>query len=181
MDNCDNIQESLGAYLDGELEGTGKAQMEQHLAECKQCSLELEKLKKMEQASRGAHIEMPQEREWQALWRRIDSALRAPVREEAAAWHEALVSFWKSLSLSKKALASVAAAGIIVILLIFAVSEAEKDNEVVFPLASSEDVIQSEVEVDTSMYMAEYFKSGEGVTFFILMKKDENEADLGLL
>jgi len=181
MDSCDDNQKALGAYLDGELDRTARRRVEGHLAECSRCSHELEKLRKMEQASRQTHIEMPQEREWQALWKKIDSALTARPLEGAAAWYEGVVSFWKGLSLNKKALASAAAAGIVVIFLIFAVSEAEKENEMVFPLASPGDVIQSAVEVDDSSYMAEYFKGDEGLSFFILTKRDKDEADLGLL
>ena len=47
--NCDSVREKLNVYLDDELEGPQREAVREHLADCPDCSLCYEELKKLDQ------------------------------------------------------------------------------------------------------------------------------------
>ena len=70
--DCKQTRELLAAYLDGELSSAEKAGVERHLAECRECRLELESLREAQKAIRsaliaGASSQEPPKLAWEQL------------------------------------------------------------------------------------------------------------------
>jgi anti-sigma factor RsiW len=174
------MQKRLGAYLDGELDPVARRRIEDHLAECGRCTAELAALKSIEEAYRH-DVEMPREEEFQALWGRIAPRLAGGVQEETISWRKRIAYLWEAFTPRRMAIASLAAACIIVALAVLSVTQSEVAEEGIYPLAASGDVIQSEVELDSASYTPLYVQRDEGVGFVILIEKAEEQDDSGLI
>ena len=59
--NCKSVQAYLSAYLDGELNGTERLDIRQHLHECSECQAEEQQLKVLKQMLRGLPTYTPSE------------------------------------------------------------------------------------------------------------------------
>jgi len=81
---CSEIQENLSAYLDGELDPAGAAELESHLEGCESCRSELESLRSTVELVRS----VPRVQAPPVLKQRLASATssRKPVQESRVFW-----------------------------------------------------------------------------------------------
>ncbi len=68
---CDLIQPLLGAYLDGELEGTVAERLAGHLKECTACRETVQRLSETDALFEQEPIHMPSEAQWKEMEERI--------------------------------------------------------------------------------------------------------------
>jgi hypothetical protein len=71
--SCDNYKQDLSAYVDGELDAAPRADLEEHIAECKDCREELQKLRKLTAVLQGT----PRAKAPPSLARRIADAAKS--------------------------------------------------------------------------------------------------------
>ncbi|MGB7284888.1 MAG: zf-HC2 domain-containing protein [Candidatus Acidiferrum sp.] len=75
--NCDDIMHELSTYIDGELDGAMKLELEGHLIECKECKLVVDQTKKtIEIFCDCEPVELPGE-----VRNRLHDALRRKLRQ----------------------------------------------------------------------------------------------------
>ena len=80
---CNNVREELVAYIDDELSSMGKHTIEVHLADCKECAAERDKLKATIESTRKVEALQPAQNWWETLQER----LYAPDSDLVAAIH----------------------------------------------------------------------------------------------
>jgi len=79
--NCQTARESLGAYVDGELPSSVRAEVSAHLAECPECAVELKSLRSVAIAFAHPPAAFVPERLWGEIERRLDdAAVKSQVR-----------------------------------------------------------------------------------------------------
>jgi len=83
--NCMDCRQKLGAYLDGELSETEHREIQEHLAVCEACALELAHLEKLSGLSKEALPQAPNDAYFQQLPDRIVSRIR-PERAREPRW-----------------------------------------------------------------------------------------------
>ncbi len=80
---CNNVREELVAYIDDELSSMGKHTIEAHLADCKECAAEHDKLKATIESTHRMEALQPAQNWWETLQER----LYAPDSDLVAAIH----------------------------------------------------------------------------------------------
>ena len=68
---CNNVREELVAYIDDELSSMGKHTIEAHLADCKECAAEHDKLKATIESTHKAETLQPAQNWWETLQERL--------------------------------------------------------------------------------------------------------------
>ena len=68
---CNNVREELVAYIDGELSSMGKHTIEAHLADCKECAAERDKLKATIESTHKVRGIQPAQNWWETLQERL--------------------------------------------------------------------------------------------------------------
>ena len=68
---CDDVREELVAYIDGELSSMGKHTIEAHLADCKECAAERDKLKATIESTHKVEPLQPAQNWWEILQKRL--------------------------------------------------------------------------------------------------------------
>lgn len=187
MAECEKMDELICAYLDGELDEAERSRIERHLSQCERCRSEFEDFNKLTCAAKGMKksikIDMPGEHQWHALWENVKKEIAASeiAHKKASEIYgkrlgyqqEKRASFWEILTVHKKAVASLAAAVLIIISLMFGVKKIEYINSEVLPLVSANEIIQGTVEADSDSYICLLCKQDDkGVSFPILIKKE---------
>jgi len=87
--NCKKFEEKLSAYLDGELDYDARTELEAHLLECRECSEQLEEMRRIESFKPLLEPpKVPQEK-WRECWEEIkkqttDSLSAEKVRRSVA-------------------------------------------------------------------------------------------------
>ena len=66
--SCQDYQKLIPAYLDGELPGKQKKELEEHLGVCSLCSQELLKFKKLREVTEEMKFVEPPEEAWRRYW-----------------------------------------------------------------------------------------------------------------
>jgi predicted anti-sigma-YlaC factor YlaD len=94
MPECRTIRNSLGRFFDGELSHTESRQIEDHLKQCSQCSLELQQIRELAGAFREA---MPASPVAPDLTRRIVAKAHAQFENDLSGSN---FPFWRNWSLS---------------------------------------------------------------------------------
>ena len=81
---CHNVREELVAYIDGELSSMGKHTIEAHLADCKECAAERDRLKTTIESTHKVGDIQPAQNWWERLQERLcapDSDLASAVAD----------------------------------------------------------------------------------------------------
>jgi len=65
---CNQYKELLMGYLDNELNDHQRRQVEEHLAQCRNCAAELEQFKKLKAITDDLALVQPEDRIWQDYW-----------------------------------------------------------------------------------------------------------------
>jgi anti-sigma factor RsiW len=100
---CEQTDERLGAYLDGELTPSDRGQVVSHLDRCEACRTRLEQLRVLDQAARVDEVPPVAAEEWDACWGGvIETMAKTPARQ--IRFRERGV-FWASLAAAGLALA----------------------------------------------------------------------------
>lgn len=68
---CNNVREELVAYIDDELSSMEKHTIEAHLADCKECAAEHDKLKTTIESTRQVDNIQPTQNWWERLQERL--------------------------------------------------------------------------------------------------------------
>ena len=68
---CTDVREELVAYIDGELSSMGKHTIEAHLAGCKECTAERDKLKATIESTHKVEPLQPAQNWWETLQERM--------------------------------------------------------------------------------------------------------------
>lgn len=68
---CNNVREELVAYIDGELSSMGKHTIEAHLADCKECAAEHNKLTTTIESTHKVGDIQPTQNWWETLQKRL--------------------------------------------------------------------------------------------------------------
>lgn len=127
--NCQNFEEKLSAYLDGELDYGAREEVERHLVECPECSRVLEEMRRIE--SFKPLLEppgLPREK-WRECWEEVkkqttDSLSAQQVRERVSKRRRA-----HYLRRAIYGLAGVAAAVVVVAVLLWPAAPPEEDTD----------------------------------------------------
>ena len=83
MKGCENINESMGRWLDGELTPAESESMRAHIAECSDCAEARRKLEKLQRTLAGVLMTEAKDIEFEPFWRAVRSRIA-----EKRAWHE---------------------------------------------------------------------------------------------
>jgi anti-sigma factor RsiW len=75
MNRCDELNEYLAAYADGELDETMRERVRTHLDACAECRQELDALKRVDALFRAAPVGEVPERDWQRVSTALDDAM----------------------------------------------------------------------------------------------------------
>ena len=76
---CNNVREELVTYIDNELSSMGKDTIEAHLANCKECAAEHDKLKTTIESTHKVGAIQPTQNWWKALQKRLYAPDSDPV------------------------------------------------------------------------------------------------------
>lgn len=108
---CHWNRSRLLALADGALEGRRRASASRHTAACARCRDEVERLRGLREAVKGAEL-TPAEPDWSAFWPRVQARLRTePARPIREPWWR---PFWKPVwGHSRVAMASLAATAVL--------------------------------------------------------------------
>jgi hypothetical protein len=87
MNNCNSVRESLGAWLDGELDPSESERVRAHLQGCSTCRQEGRQLEKLESALRDVLDSEAARISFQPFWRVVQGRIA-----EKEAWHEHLLA-----------------------------------------------------------------------------------------
>ena len=68
---CNNVREELVAYIDDELSSMGKHTIEAHLADCKECAAERDRLKATIESTHKVETLQPAQNWWEILQERL--------------------------------------------------------------------------------------------------------------
>ena len=88
MRNCEDIRESIGRWLDGELNATERESVRAHVADCAQCSEARRQLEKIQLALKGALLSEAQKIEFLPFWRGVQLRIA-----EKRAWYQDAVDW----------------------------------------------------------------------------------------
>jgi len=88
MRNCEGIRESIGRWLDGELNATEREAVRAHMADCAQCSETRRQLEKIQLALKGALLSEAQKIEFVPFWRAVQLRIA-----EKRAWYQDAVDW----------------------------------------------------------------------------------------
>jgi hypothetical protein len=75
MKNCNSVRESLGAWLDGELDPSASEVIRGHLQECPTCRQERRQLEKLDSALRGVLDSEAARISFQPFWSRVQGRI----------------------------------------------------------------------------------------------------------
>jgi len=77
--SCDKYQDMLMAYLDDELSGHERYELEEHLADCASCTSELEDFKRLKSITENIRLFQPEEKifreYWSSIYNRIERSI----------------------------------------------------------------------------------------------------------
>ena len=124
--SCKSVSDKLGAYVDGELVGFEREQVEGHLDQCKVCCTLAEDLQKLDALAASQEVPTVTGEEWsrmfQGILERSEVAVEAPVplRERVRTSARTIFDLW-SLRRVRLATACLAAAVLIGFALRFAI------------------------------------------------------------
>ena len=71
MMKCEDAKLFMMGYLDGELQGEDKENLEKHLAQCKKCSAEFEEFKRLHNMTSTLQLSEPEDQLWQQYWAHV--------------------------------------------------------------------------------------------------------------
>ena len=92
MSQCETIQESIGRWLDGELQAADSEAMRSHVASCADCGAARQRLEKI-QLTLGSILTAEASRlEFAPFWRAVRHRI-----EEKRPWHEELIEWCQSI------------------------------------------------------------------------------------
>ena len=78
---CEDIKKLMMGYLDNEITENERKVFEEHIHQCKECSLELAEFKKLKEVTDNMKLNEPEEEIWTAYWAGIYNRL-----ERGAGW-----------------------------------------------------------------------------------------------
>jgi anti-sigma factor RsiW len=91
MKNCENIRESLGAWLDSELSQADSEAVRSHLADCSECNAERRQLEKLQRSLKSVLDLESSPIAFEPFWRGV----RARINEKRP-WHEDVLEWLRS-------------------------------------------------------------------------------------
>jgi anti-sigma factor RsiW len=83
MRDCENIQESIGSWLDGQLSAAESESVRAHLASCTDCGEAQRRLEKMHLALKAALSSQAPQIDFMSFWRGVERRIN-----EQRAWYE---------------------------------------------------------------------------------------------
>jgi Putative zinc-finger len=88
MRDCENIRESIGRWLDGELDAAESEAMRAHLASCEECRKAQQQFESIQQMLKTTLLAEAQQIEFLPFWRgvQVRIAQKAPWHEQALEW-----------------------------------------------------------------------------------------------
>jgi anti-sigma factor RsiW len=92
MRDCENIRESIGSWLDGELSAAESESVRAHLASCIDCGETQRRLEKMHQALKAALTSQASQIEFMSFWREVERRIN-----EKRAWYVDLLDWSRGL------------------------------------------------------------------------------------
>jgi anti-sigma factor RsiW len=92
MKNCETIRESIGAWIDGELNPSESDAVRAHIEICGECSTELRQLEKLQQTLSGELTAQAAKIEFMPLWREVQRRI-----EQKRPWYEDLLDRGREL------------------------------------------------------------------------------------
>ena len=72
---CRDNKDLMMAYLDSELDDTQNKMLQEHLAQCPQCSKELEEFKSLKSMTDNITLSQPEDQVWQRYWDNVYNRL----------------------------------------------------------------------------------------------------------
>ncbi len=98
MTRCEDTRESIGRWLDGELNPAQGAAVREHVADCPACGEERRQLEKIEATLKSALIAESARVEFAPLWREVRQRI-----ERKRAWYEGLLEWSRELFAAPRA------------------------------------------------------------------------------
>lgn len=92
MRDCENIRESIGGWLDGELSAAESESVRAHLASCTDCGEAQRRLEKMHLALKAALTSETPQIDFMSFWRGVERRIN-----EKRAWYEDLLDWSRGL------------------------------------------------------------------------------------
>jgi anti-sigma factor RsiW len=92
MRDCENIRESIGSWLDGELSAAESESVRAHLASCTDCGEAQQRLEKMHLALKAVLTSQAPQIEFMSFWRGVERRIN-----EKRAWYEDLLDWSRAL------------------------------------------------------------------------------------
>ena len=92
MSQCDNIQETIGRWLDGELQTVESEAVRRHVETCPDCAAARQRLEKIQATLGGLLAAQAAQLEFAPFWREVRRRI-----EEKRPWHEELIERAQSL------------------------------------------------------------------------------------
>jgi anti-sigma factor RsiW len=92
MRDCENIRESIGSWLDGELSAAESESVRAHLASCTDCGEAQRRLEKMHLALKAALTSQAPQIEFMSFWRGVEHRIN-----QKRAWYEDLLDWSRNL------------------------------------------------------------------------------------
>ncbi len=85
---CENIRDRIGAWLDGELSGSGAEEIRVHLESCQACCEERRQLEKLQASLKAVLVAGPSNVSFERFWSGVEQRInRKPVwREDFFGW-----------------------------------------------------------------------------------------------
>jgi len=98
MKDCENISESMGRWLDGELSPAESESIRAHVAQCADCGEAQRKLEKLQLALEGALMAESKSIEFEPFWRAVQLRIA-----EKRAWYEDALDWSRGLFTASRA------------------------------------------------------------------------------
>jgi anti-sigma factor RsiW len=92
MRDCENIQESIGSWLDGELSAAESQSVRAHLANCTDCGEAQRRVEKMHLVLKAALTSQAPQIEFESFWREVERRIN-----EKRSWYQDLLDGLRSL------------------------------------------------------------------------------------
>ena len=112
MRDCENIRESIGRWLDGELDAAESESIRAHLASCEECRKAQQQLESIDQMLKTTLLAAAQQIEFLPFWRGVQLRIAQKI-----AWHEQAVE-WLRATFTLSRAAWLVPAGIAIVLAI---------------------------------------------------------------